>query len=163
MTPPTSAAGRRWLISMGLALTIAGLIATGVLWTAYQKAAQTRSWTATPATIVSSQVIPIKKSASANTVFQTLVKYRYRISHTDYVGDRIKRDDILTGDYDKAQSNRMRFTPGQQLTCYVHPQQPELAVLEHRGRGALFSIWFPLLFVVGGTVMAWRAWRKPTA
>jgi hypothetical protein len=159
MTSP-SAAGSRWLVAMGVALALAGAVATWVLWTAYQKAAETRGWTATPCRVISSQVVPIKKSASANTLFQSQVRYRYQVEGVEHVSQRIKRDDVLTGDRDKAESLRLEYSPGQQLTCYVKPGEPSMAVLQHRGRGALFSIWFPLLIVYGGSVMAWRAWRK---
>jgi len=45
--------------------------------------------------------------------------------------------------------------------CFVNPTAPDEAVLKRGSRGALFSIWFPLLFVVGGLGVAINALRAP--
>jgi hypothetical protein len=47
-----------------------------------------------------------------------------------------------------------------QTVCYVNPSDPTIAILKHGTRAALYSIWFPLLFVVGGLGIAWTAIRR---
>jgi hypothetical protein len=42
----------------------------------------------------------------------------------------------------------------------VNPALPAEAVLEHASRAALYSIWFPLLFVVGGLGMLRGALKR---
>ena len=50
--------------------------------------------------------------------------------------------------------------PGARSVCYVNPASAGEAILEHASKAALYAIWFPLLFVLGGGMMAWRAVRK---
>ena len=160
MRQPRTTAGQRWLIAMGLALALAGTVFTGVLWVAWQRAAETRSWAAVPCTVLSSQVVPLRKSISSNVVFDPQVRYTYEVAGQRYESQRIKRVDGPSSDPDKAQSVRQRYYPGQRTQCYMRPGSPDFAILEHGSRAALYTLWFPLLFVVGGAVMAWRAWAS---
>jgi Protein of unknown function (DUF3592) len=73
---------------------------------------------------------------------------------------QIRRGEGMIGDEDDAIALREQFSPGQQTRCWVNPAAPENSVLLHGTRAGLYSLWFPLLFVVGGCGMAWRAVRK---
>jgi hypothetical protein len=39
------------------------------------------------------------------------------------------------------------------MICYVDPKSPDRAVLKRDTKAALYSIWFPCLFVIGGAGM----------
>ena len=43
-----------------------------------------------------------------------------------------------------------KFPARSQQVCWVNPQQPEQAVLKKETKAPGYSIWFPILFVVGG-------------
>lgn len=154
-TPPH--AGSWWLAFMGLVLAIAGAIFVGVLWTAWQRAEETRRWTPTPAQVISSQVIPEQENASSPTKYRPVVRYKYTAGGKEFVSDRIRRVNGPKGNPDDAEAIREQFTPGQAVTCYVRPDDPTFAILQHSTRAALYTLWFPLLFVVGGLRMAWGA------
>ena len=145
---------------MGLVLALAGAIFTAVLWTSYQRASTTRSWVETPATLQSAQVQPERVTPNSPMKYRVLVKYSYRFADKDYTGHRIRQVDGPTGDLDKANRLRESYLPGQTYPCWVNPQQPDFAVLQHGTRAGLYSIWFPLLFVIGGLRMAWDAWQR---
>ncbi len=153
-------AGSRWLVGMGLALALMGLVFVGVLWKAWQRAEETRHWTATPARILSSQVKPEQPTTSSPTVYRVEVRYTYTFAGKDYRSERIRRVDGPKSNRDDAEALREQFTPGQQLTCYVRPDEPGFAILKHDTRAALYTLWFPLLFVGGGLRMAWAALRR---
>ena len=48
MDKTSQRAGSWWLAGMGIALALAGMVFTVVLWTAWQRAEETRGWTEVP-------------------------------------------------------------------------------------------------------------------
>lgn len=153
----TSHAGRIWLATMGVFLTLAGLIFTGVLWRSYSRAMETRAWTETPCRITSSIILSEKPSPHSATVHRLSLRYDYTHNGTTHAGTRIKRVEGATGHRDKVEALADQFPQGSSTTCFVNPKAPTEAVLIHATKAGLYSIWFPLLFVIGGTMMAFRA------
>jgi two-component system nitrate/nitrite sensor histidine kinase NarX len=51
------------------------------------------------------------------------------------------------------QAVQQQFPPGTRQVCRVNPADPADSVLLPGTRAALYSIWFPLLFVAGGVGM----------
>jgi hypothetical protein len=102
----------------------------------------------------------LKKSLSSNTVFATQVTYRYEVGGKSYVSSRIRRVDGPSAHLEKAEALRQLFQPGQKTVCYVMPGEPQFAILLHNTRAAIYTLWFPFLFVFGGGMMGWRAWKK---
>lgn len=144
---------------MGLFLACAGLVFTGVLWTAYQRAAETRTWEAVPCVVVTSKLSAKRPTPNSNIAYRPEIQYRYEFSGKSYTGHRLKRVDGATSHEDRARATLETYPVGLETTCYVNPAQPDFAILKHGTKAALYSIWFPLLFVVGGIGMAWTAWR----
>lgn len=159
-TQPKQLAGRLWLTAMGLFLAAAGTVFTGVLWRAYERAAETRAWTEVPCTVVSSRIDSKRPSPNSNITHRVEIRYRYEFDGKPFTGSRIKKVDIPTTHEERARSRQERFPTGLETTCFVNPEAPDEVVLQHTTKAALYSIWFPLLFVVGGLGMAWTAWRK---
>ncbi|MBL9117338.1 MAG: DUF3592 domain-containing protein [Verrucomicrobiaceae bacterium] len=160
MIETSKKSGSVWLMGMGVTLVLAGSLFTWVLWSAYVRADATRSWLALPCTVLSSQIKPEKATVTSPTKFLVQVRYQYTHDGQRYVGDRIKRLPSIHTTMEKAESTRQNYVPGQMITCWVNPHSPTEAVLKHDTRAALYSIWFPLLFVFGGLRMAWSAWKK---
>jgi Protein of unknown function (DUF3592) len=144
---------------MGVVLALVGSVFTGVLWRAWQRAEETRRWIETPCLVVSSQLVSERRSPQSNIKHTIQVRYRYEVAGRSYLGHRIRRVDGPKGDLAEAQGLRQEFSPGQKLSCWVQPEEPAMAILRHDTRAPLYSIWFPLLFVIGGLRMAWAAWR----
>ncbi len=153
-------AGSLWLAFLGLSLAVMGTIFTGVLLRSWRLAEETRSWTAMPAKILSAQVVPEQATPHSPTKYRPVVRYEYQMGGKVYHTDRIHRSDGPKSEREDAESLREEFTPGQTVTCWVDPADPAHAVLKHDTRAALYTIWFPLLFVAGGLRMAWAALRK---
>ena len=145
---------------MGIVLALAGLAFTWVLYTAWQRAEETRRWVATPCQIVSARLVSERPSPNANLTHKAVLRYRYSYQGNEYEGHRIKRVDAATVHEDVARRNLQAYPLGLKTTCYVNPHEPGQSVLRHDSRAALYSIWFPLLFVAGGIGIAWNALRR---
>lgn len=150
-------AGRLWLAALGMSLALAGMLFTWVLWTAWQRAEETRRWTPTPCLIVSSRLEKERPTPNSNLVFKPKVRYTYAFAGQKLTSTRIKRVDIASQHEDVARKKIEPYRVGTEMTCFVNPAQPDFSVLKHDTRAALYSIWFPLLFVFGGLRMAWGA------
>jgi len=145
---------------MGLFLALAGAVFIVVLWTAWQRAEETRRWTPVPCRIVSSKIVSSRPSPNANVEHRVIVAYLYVFQGKEYSGSRIKRVDAPTVHIERARKKLEAYPAGLQTTCHMNPAQPDQAVLQHDTRTALYSIWFPLLFVIGGLGMTWNAVRR---
>lgn len=155
-----AAAGRRWLAGMGVFLALAGLLFTWVLWRAFTLAETTRAWVETPCLIVSSRVQSERPSPNSNLAHRAEIRYAYEFAGKTWTGTRIKRVDSATGHEERVRAVVAEYPAGRRTVCHVNPARPEEAVLRHGTRAALYSIWFPLLFVAGGIGMTWNALRR---
>jgi hypothetical protein len=133
---------------------------TWVLWRAYTRAEETRSWAETPCTIITSTIISERPSPNSNITHRADIRYLYQFNGQSQTGTRIKRVDGATTHDERAQAVITAYPIGLQTNCYVNPADPRQAILKHGSRAALYSIWFPLLFVVGGLGMTWTALRR---
>ncbi|HCN78741.1 MAG TPA: hypothetical protein DIT13_16295 [Verrucomicrobiales bacterium] len=156
-------AGRVWLACMGLFIAAAGLLFTCVLWTSWQRAEETRRWTPLPCRIVSARVVSEKPTPNSNPAHKAEIRYEYTFQGKPRTGTRIKRVDAASQHEERARQKLEAWPVGTEAACFVNPAAPDEAVLAHDTRAALYSIWFPLLFVFGGFGMAWNALRPRPA
>jgi Protein of unknown function (DUF3592) len=142
---------------MGLFIALAGLLFTGVLWRSYQRAMETRAWIETPCRIVSSVVLSEHPTPHSPMAYRLGLQYEYDFNGKRHVGTKVKRVEGESPHKDKIEALADEYPTGRKTVCFVNPAMPAEAVLQHATRAALYSIWFPLLFVVGGSMMAWRS------
>lgn len=148
------------LAGLGAFIALAGAVFTGVLWHGYQIAAETHRWQPHSCFILSSQVITERQTPHSPLSYRASILYRYFIDGKAYNGKRIRWADGDTNHEESADALVTAYPTGSNATCYVNPQHPENALLRQSPRAPLYSIWFPLLFVLGGGGMIWKAWRK---
>ena len=146
---------------MGLFLALVGAIFTTVLWTSYQRARETRSWIETPCRIISSVVLSEHPTPHSPMAHRLGLQYQYEFKGTRHIGTKVRRVEGDSPHKDKVEALADEYPVGRNLLCFVNPAQPSEAILRHATQAALYSIWFPLLFVLGGGMMAWRALRQP--
>lgn len=159
-TPPSSS-GRWWLGAMGLFLVIAGLFFAWRMWLSYEKAQITRSWTQVPCRIVSSRVATERPTPNSSPAHRVDLRYEYEFQGVKHTGSHIRQVAAApTQHLENALRKQQDYPPGAGRTCFVNPASPADAVLEHSSRAALYSIWFPLLFVAGGVGMLRGALRR---
>ncbi|MBX7210294.1 MAG: DUF3592 domain-containing protein [Verrucomicrobiaceae bacterium] len=142
---------------MGLVLVAAGLLFTGMLWRAYQRALETRGWPAAPCRVLFSLVLSERPTPHSPVAFRLGLQYEYDFAGRKYIGTRVRRVEGPTADKEKVDALAAEYPAGKKTVCFIDPANPAEAILEHATEAALYAIWFPLLFVIGGGVMAWRA------
>jgi hypothetical protein len=153
----TARAGRWWLAFIGVLLACAGLIFAAVLWRSYQKAMETRSWSETPCEIVTSVLLSERPTPNSPMSYRASIHYRYEFQGKTHTGTKVKRVEGPTPHREKAETLVGNHKAGSTTVCFVNPANPDEAILQHSSKAALYSMWFPFLFVIGGGMMAWRA------
>ncbi len=157
----SSAAGRWWLVALSLSLIVAGAFFTWRLWLSYETAQLTRRWTQVPCRIVSSRIVSERPTPNSPHAHRIELRYAYEFNGVRHAGTRLRQiESAPTPHLDNAQQGQLDYPPSSAQTCWVNPHAPEEAVLQHTSRAALYSIWFPLLFVIGGIGMLRGALRR---
>ena len=145
---------------MGLFMMAAGLLFTGVLWQSYQRAMETRAWIETPCRVMSSIVLSEHPTPHSPMAYRLGIQYEYEFKGQKHIGTKVKRVEGESPHKENVEELEHDFPAGQKTICYVNPAKPEEAILRHATKAALYTIWFPMLFVVGGGVMALRALKR---
>ncbi len=81
------------------------------------------------------------------------ISYRYQWNGHDYLGNRYKRLPSEASDPRKLKPLLARYAAGEETVCHLDPDAPELVVLKKDSKAALYTLWFPCLFIVGGAGM----------
>lgn len=146
---------------MGLFLILAGTFFAWRMWLSYDKAQVTRRWTEVPCRIVSSRLVSERPTPNSAPAHRVEVRYEYEINGARHSSQRVRQVEAAASQHlEDVRQKQQGYPPGAEKICYVNPQAPDEAVLEHASRAALYSIWFPLLFVVGGVGMVWGILRQ---
>lgn len=148
--PPLNLAGRLWKIMMGLVLVAVGSLFVYYLWDSHERAAKMDSWVETPCLITSMDVDDTELNQRGMPKYVMQVRYTYEFEGQEFTGDRIKRLPTEASDPRKLKKHIERYQENAKLVCFVDPADPGSAVLKKDTKAALYSIWFPGLFVVGG-------------
>jgi hypothetical protein len=155
----TSFAAKLMLTGIGLSLAAAGLLFSNLLWKAYQRAAETHRWTETPCQILDSSIEEVRKVLSLPPQYEPKITYIYTVNEENFQNNQLRR---VPGQSFKKKSDAeeviKRYPAGQGALCYVNPDDPKTAILQRETKAALYTIWFPLLFVVGGLGMVIHIW-----
>ena len=146
--------GARWYLgSVGVFLIVLGLAFTWWLWGAGERAMITRGWTEVPWLVLASGVRESQFSEHDPRKWQADVEYRYTFGGQVYHGTKLRRIEGPTPHRARAVAGAARFPVGVATVCFVNPARPEEAVLEHATKAAFYTLWWPLLFSVGGAGM----------
>jgi hypothetical protein len=153
---------RLFKVALGLALMGMGAGGTIVLWRSWQRAEETRTWKPVEAVVISSQVLTDRPTPHSPLMYTADVHYRYTMDGKGFTSRRVKRVQGPTSHKEAAEATAGRYRAGKMMTCYVNPAEPDFAILEHDSRAGLYTIWFPLLFVIGGAGMVLAAVKRET-
>lgn len=144
----------------GLLIAGMGVLFIGVLWHAYQRAVETRSWPTVEATIITSRVGDKLVPRNTPPAYTWDLAYRYRFDGQEWTADRYRRVPTSSGDRERIERQVRENPVGSKVTAWVNPDDPSQAVLEHETKAALYTMWFPMLFVIGGGGMMWACLRR---
>lgn len=153
--------GTVYLVVIGSLLATAGAVFTWLLWQGYQTAAMTRDWNEVEAVVIESVVQERQLGAQIPTEYSHRILYEYRVDGRSYFGERVQlRENRWAKERARAEQQTEKYRTGQAVAAFVDPENPERAVLAHETKAPLYSIWFPIVFFVGGLVVVVQALRK---
>jgi Protein of unknown function (DUF3592) len=158
--PQRASIGARCFLSViGLILAGAGGFFTYQMWQSYKRAAETYAWQEVPCLISYSKVEEERLTLNSPVSYIPVIKYSFIQEDMSVISEKIKRVAGLKFK-DKADAEALvaKYPAGQGAQCFVNPNDPKDVILVRDNKGALYSIWFPLLFVIGGLGMVINIW-----
>ncbi len=120
----------------------------------------TRHWTPVPCVILVSGIQQKQFSPNDPKRWQPELEYRYTFGGQVYLGHKLRRIEGPTPHRDRAVASAAAFPTGMETQCFVNPENPAEAVLEHATKAAFYTLWWPLLFAAGGAGMLVAALKK---
>lgn len=172
--PPDNAvptvSARLLKIVLGMSLMAAGLAVTVLLFIPWRRAKETHAWTETPCVIVESYTREVQSGDLAHTTHRVFLRYRYAFGGKEHTGTKWRRI-TYAGEEDEGLSRKTphaseavklvdKYPAGAAATCWVNPAAPHEAVLEHQTTASIYTLWWPMLFAVGGAGIVWSAVRR---
>ncbi|QQL45099.1 DUF3592 domain-containing protein [Sulfuriroseicoccus oceanibius] len=149
-----------FLVVFGLIIAAMGGAFIALMWNGYQKVRTTYTWTEHPCLILESRIIEDSRVPNALPEYRIDVRYTYEIDGTRYTGDQVRTRVRRLKEKEKLTGFAESIPAGTQTVCYVDPTDPTNAILQRDTKAALYTIWFPGLFLVGGLGIAASALIK---
>jgi hypothetical protein len=157
-SPSTANSGRWFLAGIGLSLVLIGGLFVWLMGRSFLRAYEMRSWPEVPCVILSSETEERRHDENSPIEFRQNLVYSYQWDGRSYTSDRLSlRGSPWTSKPDLKEKRADEWPLGKNTTCFVNPANPDFAVLKPDSLAPGYSIWFPALFVIGGSVMAIRA------
>ena len=157
-------AGSLYLIFVGLLFLGAGSVFAWLMWRSFDRASDQREWTEAECTILVSRVAKRKIGQEVKTEYRFVVLYGYTFGDQARTSERYSlRGSPWSGEAGRAQALADKFPVGAEGTCYVDPADPSFAVIKRDSKAPGYSLWFPLIFVVGGLGIIGggvRTWKR---
>ena len=135
---------------------LVGLAATAAILVEAFQVAAVFFWPEVPCTVVAAGV---EETGDDSDPYRPSVLFEYEVDGRSYQSTEVHRSDAITSSYDKARDVSDRYPPGTPATCRVHPDLPDMAVLEARFPFVGFVVFFTLIFVAvgaGGIYFTWK-------
>jgi hypothetical protein len=151
-------AGRWYLAALGLALALIGGFFTWLMWRSYDRARDMHTWPEVPCVILSAELERRPIDYQGPPEYRVKLLYGYEYQGTRRTGDRITwRGNPWSSKENLVEQRVTAYPEGRELSCRVNPEAPEFAVLEPDTMAPGYSIWFPLLFIVAGLTISFKA------
>ena len=155
-----SSSGKWFLFGIGVALAIIGALFVWLLGRSFLRASEMKSWPVVSCVILNSEVEQRLHDPQSPPEYRHRVLYGYTFAGESFTSDRISlRGSFWSSRQERAQKSLQAYPVGSTDTCHLKPGEPSFSVLETDSLAPGYSIWFPLLFVVGGLVISIRSMR----
>jgi hypothetical protein len=152
---------RLYLSMIGLLLAAAGGIFTWLMWRSFERAAAVEAWPRVPCSILISEVEGRRVDPELPPEYRFQVTFAYEWEGENYESDRFGlRGSSWSKSSAEAEALREEYPEGTVDECLVNPLDPSVAVLHRESKGPGYSIWFPMIFVIGGLGVVAGAWRR---
>lgn len=153
-----------FLVFLGLVIAAVGGLFTFLMWKSYDRAVEQRAWPQVEGMVLSSEVEEWQHDEFSPKEYRLKVLYGYEWEGERKTGDRYGfRGNPKYNKVNKVESLAKSFPVGDTTMVFVNPDDPDFTILKPDSKAPGYSIWFPLLFVVGGLGIAFRAVVRRTA
>lgn len=152
---------RIYLFIIGLGLATIGGFFMWLMARSYTQAKATRAWDETSAIILDVSIKERQIGPHVPTDYSPYILFGYEYGGERLTSERISpRGRKWAKEKAKAEAAIENYTAGTTISCWVNPEAPKTAILEHDTKAAGYSIWFPTLFFVGGIGVMFGAFKK---
>ena len=140
-----------YLIFLGLAVAAIGALFTLLMGNSYQRAVEQRGWPQVEAVVLSSEVGEFQHDEFSAREYRMEILYGYEWKGEAMTGERLAaRGSAASKDRVRIARQVKEFPAGAKVPLFVNPKDPTYTLLKPDSKAPGYSIWFPLLFVVGG-------------
>ena len=150
-----------FLVMLGLVIAGAGGLFAWLMGMSYMRAVEQRNWPQVEAVVLSSEMEEYQHDEFSPTEYRMKILYGYEWNGERKTGDRYGvRGNPKYNKRDKIEELVESYPVGKKIMVYVNPADASFTMLKPDSKAAGYSIWFPMLFVVGGLGIALRAVRS---
>ncbi|HAT19616.1 MAG TPA: hypothetical protein DCS85_05625 [Verrucomicrobiales bacterium] len=158
---PFVRAGSLYLVFVGLLFCVAGGAFALLMWRSFDRASGQRAWAEIQCAILESRVDQRKIGSDVETEYSFAVTYGYSYDGKVFTSERYSLQGApWSSSKERSQRRVDKFPGGATRSCYVNPEDPSSAVLKLDSKAPGYSLWFPLIFIVGGIGMMIGAVRS---
>jgi hypothetical protein len=149
-----------FLVMLGLAIAGVGGLFTGLMWKSYQRAVEQHGWPKVDAVVLSSEIEEWEENEFSSMEYRLKILYGYEWKGERKTADRYDfRGNPKYNKRNKIESLSEGFPVGKKIQIYVNPNDADFTMIKPDSKAAGYSIWFPMLFVVGGLGISIKAIR----
>jgi hypothetical protein len=110
--------------------------------------------------VISSEIGEYRYNEFSSKEYSLIIRYGYDWKGDRKTGERYGfRGNPKYNKRNKIEDLMSDYPVGEKVTVYVNPADENFTMLKPDSKAAGYSIWFPMLFVVGGLGIALRAIR----
>ena len=143
--------GAIYLMLLGLLVAASGGVFTWLMWRSFDRASAQRDWVPVPARILRSEVDSRKIGTNVQMEFSHGLLFGYEMDEIPYSSTRLTlRGALWSKNEERAAAEAERYPVGSEQTAWVDPDDPQNAVLKMDSKAPGYSLWFPILILVGG-------------
>ena len=159
--------GTRVFMSMiGVMLALAGGIFFWLMGASWLRAREIDRWAVVPCAILESEVESRRDDPDwpeeMPQEFRYRIRYAYDWQGAEFESGRFRlRGAPWSSRPEAAEEWVATYPVGTVAECRVNPANPAEAVFLPESKAPGYSLWFPLIFVVGGIGVVVGAWRRP--
>lgn len=143
---------------IGAALAAMGALFCVLLYGSFAASMEIRGWPEVEGEIILSAVDERQIGEHVPEEFAAAITYGYVYAGTPYTGENLDLRGLKwSKDRTLAEQTVEQYPVGSSHQVRVNPDEPEISVLKVPTKAAIYSIWFPALFFVGGLGIIIRA------